>query len=93
MVNTFKKSKQKNPKAQLAYSSIFRRKGNAAANGMNVKVFQRNKILNEELMLQGTDFIDNENILYGNICDNGLHINQGGAKRFARNIKKYVEYW
>ena len=93
VIKTFKKIKQKNPKAQLAYSSIFRRKGNAAANGMNVKVFQTNKILKEELMLQGIDFIDNDNILYGNICDDGLHINQGGAKRFARNVKKYVEYW
>ena len=93
VVKTFKKIKQKNSKAQLAYSSIFRRKGNAAANGMNVKVFQTNKILKEELMLQGIDFIDNDNILYGNICDDGLHINQGGAKRFARNVKKYVEYW
>lgn len=44
-------------------------------------------------MLQGIDFIDNDNILYGNICDDGLHINQGGAKRFARNVKRYVEYW
>ena len=93
VVKTFKKIKQRNPKAQLAYSSIFRRKGNAAANGMNIKVFKTNKILKEELMLQGIDFIDNDNILYGNICDDGLHINQGGAKRFARNIKKYVEYW
>ena len=93
VVKTFKKIKQKNSKAQLAYPSIFRRKGNAAANGMNVIVFQTNKILKEELMLQGIDFIDNDNILYGNICDDGLHINQGGAKRFARNVKKYVEYW
>ena len=93
VVKTFKKIKQKNPKAQLAYSSIFRRKGNAAANGVNVKVFQTNKILKEELMLQDIDIIDNEKVLYGNICDDGLHINQGGAKRFARNIKKYEEYW
>ena len=82
VVKTFKRIKQKNSKSQLAYSSIFRRKGNAA-NGMNVKVFQTNKILKEELMLQDIDFIDNDNILYGNICDDGLHINQGGARRFA----------
>ena len=44
-------------------------------------------------MLLGIDFIDNENILYGNICGNGLHINQGGAKRFAISVRKYVEYW
>ena len=38
-------------------------------------------------MLQGIDFIANDNIFFGNICDDGLHINQGGAKRFARNVK------
>ena len=42
-------------------------------------------------MLLGIDFIDNDNILHGNICEDGLHINQGGAKIFARNIRKYVE--
>ena len=93
VMKTFKNIKKRNPKAQLAYSSNFRRKGAAAANGMNVKAFQTNKILKEELMLLGIDFIDNDNILYGNICEDGLHINQGGAKRFARNFRKYVEYW
>ena len=93
VIKTFEKVKQKKSKAQLAYSSILRRQGNAAANGISIKVFQTNKILKEELVLQGIDFIDNENILYGNICDDGLHINQEGAKRFARHVKKYVEYW
>ena len=93
VMKTFKNIKKRSPKAQLACSSIFRRKGTAAANGMNVKAFQTNKILKEELMLLGIDFIDNDNILYGNICEDGLHINQGGAKRFARNVKKCVEYW
>eukprot|EP00112_Aurelia_sp_Birch-Aquarium-sp1_P009412 Seg207.3 transcript_id=Seg207.3/GoldUCD/mRNA.D3Y31 product="hypothetical protein" protein_id=Seg207.3/GoldUCD/D3Y31 len=49
VIKTFKKIKQKKSKAQLAYSSIFRRQGNAAANGMNVKVFQTNKILKKNL--------------------------------------------
>ena len=93
VMKAFKNIKKRNPKARLAYSSIFRRKGIAAANGMNVKAFQTNKILKEELMLLGIDFIDNENILYGNICEDGLHMNQGGAKRFARNVRKYVKYW
>ena len=93
VVRTLKKMKQKNPKAQLVYSSIFRRKGKGAVSGMNVKVFETNKLLKEELGLQSIDYLDNDNILYGNICDDGLHINQGGAKRFARNIRKYVEYW
>ena len=36
VIKTFEKIKQRNSKAQLAYSSIFRRKSSAAANGMNV---------------------------------------------------------
>ena len=39
IMKTFKNIKKRNPKAQLTYSSIFRRKGTAAANGMNVKAF------------------------------------------------------
>ena len=93
VMKTFKNIKKKNPKAQIAHSSIFRRKGIAAANGMNVKVFQTNKILKEELMLLSIEFIDNDNILYGDICEDGLYINQGGAKRFAPTGRKYVEYW
>ena len=60
---------------------------------MDVKTPQTNKILKEELMLQDTDFINNDNNFYGNISEDGLHINQGGAKRFAQNVRKYVEYW
>ncbi len=60
---------------------------------MNVKVSQTTNIVKEELLLQGIDYIENDNILYGNICKDGLHINQGGAKKFARNVKKYLEYW
>ena len=58
VMKTFKNIKKRSPKAQLEYSSIFRRKGTAAANGMNAKAFQTNKILKEEFMLLGIDFID-----------------------------------
>ena len=75
VMKTFKNVKKRKPKAQLAYSSIFRRKGTAAANGMSVKAFQTNKFLKEELMLLGIDFIDNGKILCRNICEDGLHIN------------------
>ena len=51
VMKTFKNIKKRNPKAQLAYSSIFKRKDTAAANGMIVKAFQTNTILKEELML------------------------------------------
>ena len=37
VMNTFKNIKETNLKAQLAYSSIFSKKGTAVANGMNVK--------------------------------------------------------
>ena len=41
-------------------------------------------------MLLGIDFIDNDAISYCNICEDGLHINQGGAKRFADNVRKFL---
>ena len=59
VMKTFKNIKKKNSKIQLAYFSIFRRKSIAAANGMNVKVFQTHRILKEELMLLGINLIDN----------------------------------
>ena len=63
VMKTFKNIKKRSPKAQLAHSSIFRRKGAVATNGMDVKTFLTNKILEEELTLLGIDFIDNDNIL------------------------------
>ena len=91
-MKTCKNIKRKNPKAQVSYSSTFRRKGTAAAYDMNVKVSQASTILKEVLMLLGMDFIENNNILRGAICENDLYINQEEAKRLAP-MSKYVEYW
>ena len=44
-------------------------------------------------MLLGIDFIDNDNILYYTICEDGLHSNERGVKRFLLSVRKYVEYW
>ena len=92
-MKTFKNIKQRNPKLSSHIPLSLEEKGTATANGMSVKAFHTNKILKEELMLLGIDFFDNDNILYGNICEDGIHIKQEGAKRFARNARKYVEYW
>ena len=57
---------------------------------LNAKVIQTNKILKDKLLLQGYDLIDNDNILFTNLAKDGLHINQGGLRKFAGNICKYI---
>ncbi len=59
---------------------------------MNVQVSQTDNILKEELSPQGIEYLDNYSLLYGKLCEDGVHFNNGGPKRFARNIKKYVEF-
>ena len=49
-------------------------------------------MLEEELMLNGFDVIDNKNILFSNLATDGLHINQGGARKFAGNIINFIKY-
>ncbi len=44
------------------------------------------------LMLNGFDFIDNDNILYSNLARDGLHINTGGARKFASNLSRFIKY-
>ena len=49
-----------------------------------------NKNVKEELSLQAIDYTD-MTIYFGNICDKCIHVKQDGAKRFARNVRKYIE--
>ena len=36
-----------------------------------------NEILKETLLLNGFDYVDNNNILFSNLAKDGLHINEG----------------
>ena len=71
------------------FSSIFKRSDELH---LNAKVIQTNKILKDKLLLQGYDRIDNDNILFTNLAKDGLHINQGGLRKFAGNISKYIRF-
>ena len=89
IVKTLKKVQTNNPKAKVVFSSIFRRKDNMALNNNVKKV---NELLEDKLAINGLDMIDNSNILYSNLWDDGLHINEGGIRKFSGNISSFVKY-
>ena len=87
ILTALKKIQENNPDAKIAYSSIFRRKDELNKLAMSV-----NKQIAEKLMLNGFDLIENENILYSNLAQDGLHINTGGARKFASNLSRFIKY-
>ena len=88
-VRTLKQIQANNPKAKVAFSSIFKRKDNMA---LNNKVKKVNELLETELALNGLDMIDNSNIMFSNLWDDGLHINDGGIRKFSGNISSFIKY-
>ena len=88
-VRTLKQIQANNPKAKVAFSSIFKRKENMALNNTVKKV---NELLETELALNGLDMIDNSNIMFSNLWDDGLHINDGGIRKFSGNISSFIKY-
>lgn len=89
IVSTLRDVKAKLPKAQVAFSSILKRNDDLE---LNAKVLKTNQLLEEKLLLSGLDFINNDNIRYGNISFDGLHVNEGGVKMLASNYSKYIRY-
>ena len=85
IVSALRDVKTKLPKAQIAFSSILNRKDDLE---LDAAVMKTNQLLEEKLILNGLDFINNENIRYGNISFDGLHINEGGVKVLASNYCK-----
>ena len=85
-MTTLQKIQQSNPKAQIAFSSVFRRKEE------NGKVQKFNKLIEEELSLNGHDYLDNSNILFSNLWTDRLHITDGGIRKYAGNVSKFVRY-
>ena len=78
-----------NPKSRNAFSSIFKRKDEIPLNAKAMKV---NKLLAEELAINGLDMIDNSNVTFSNLWKDGLHISDGGARTFSGNVSKFIEY-
>ena len=38
----------------------------------------------------GLDMIDNSNSMFSNLWDDGLHINDGGIRKFSGNINSFI---
>ena len=89
IVNSMELVQKKNPSARVAYSSIFKRKDDQT---LNVKARKVNELLSEELSIRGIDFISNDNIIYSNLWKDGLHVNDGGVRKFSGNLSKFIKY-
>ena len=85
-MTTLTKIQEQNPSAQVVYSSVFRRKEH------NEKVQKFNRLIEEEVSLNGIDFIDNSNICFSNLWRDVLHINDQGIRKCARNISNFITY-
>ena len=68
------KSQERCPSSQIAYTSMFQRNDKNDPT-RNRKVEEGNKILDEMLNLHDLDFINNANILFGNLWKDGDNIN------------------
>ena len=89
VLDTLNEIQQNNRQSKIAYSAVFRRKD---SHELNAKVTQLNILLAEELSLYGFDIIDNSNILFSNLKQDGLHLNTGGVRKFAGNLIKFSKY-
>ncbi len=89
VLETLDEIQQNNPHSKIAFSAVVRRKD---SHELNAKVSQLNTILAEELPLQGFDIIDNSNIIFSNLKQDGLHINSGGVRKLAGNLIKFCKY-
>ena len=83
VINTLKQIQENNPKSRIAFSSIISRKDDMA---LNTKVRKVNDLLEEELALNGYDFISNNNIQFCNLWEDGLHVNDGGVRKLSGNL-------
>ncbi len=68
---------------------LLKRKDNIVLNGNAMQV---NKILVEEPPVNGMDMLDNSNIMFSNLWKDGLHISDGGARKFSGNISRFIKY-
>ena len=89
VLDTLNEIQQNNPQSKVAYSAVFRRKD---SHELDAKVTQLNILLAEELPLHGFDIIDNSNILFSNLKQDGLHLSSRGVRKFAGNLIKFSKY-
>ena len=55
-------------------------------------MIKTNQILEEKLLFSGLDYVNNDNVRYGMISADGLHVNDGGVRMLASNFSKYIRY-
>ena len=88
IIKTLTEIQENNRNSKVVFSSVFKRQDR----GLNLKIIQLNKILDEELALNGFDVINNDNILFTNLAKDGLHLNEGGIRKYAGNLSKFMRY-
>ena len=89
IVTTLDKVQKSNPTARIAFSSILKRSDDQSLNAKGKKV---NELLEDELSIKGMDIIDNNNIMYSNLWKDGLHLNDGGVRKYSANVSKFAKY-
>jgi len=89
IVNSMESVQKKNPSARVTYSSIFKRKDEQT---LNAKARKVNELLSAELSIRGIDFINNDSIKYSTLWKDGLHLNDGGVRKFSGNLSKFIKY-
>ena len=90
IASTLRDINSKGNKAQVAFSGIIKRKDDLELNAKAIKI---NEVIVEKLMYSGFDFIDNNQIKYGYLARDGLHINDGGVRKLAANFSHYIKPW
>ena len=89
IVTTLDKVQKSNPTARIAFSSILKRSDDQSLSAKGKKV---NEFLEDELSIKGMDIIDNNNTMYSNLWKDGLHLNDGGVRKYSANVSKFAKY-
>ncbi|MCP4485580.1 MAG: hypothetical protein GY823_13655 [Flavobacteriaceae bacterium] len=89
IINSLKGLQENNPGTKIAFSGVFKRND---SHDSNSKILKLNHLLAENLPLNGFDLINNDNILFSNLKSDGLRLNDGGVRKFAGNLKKFIKY-
>ena len=89
VVETLDEIQKNNPRSKTEFPAAFKR---TDSHELNAKITQLNDLLEEELPQKGFDMIENSNILFSNLKKDGLYLNEGGVRKFAGNLIKFIKY-
>ena len=57
-----------------------------------MKVNKVDKLVEDELAINGMDTIDTSNVFFSNLWNDSLHINDGGVRKFLGSLSRFVKY-